>query len=157
MNDLISLKKIPLFSTLSLEQLASIDRLLLTRRYLKGEEILRTGDLKPELHVIVEGEVRLHHDGGGRQLTLAHLGPGGFLGEMTLFANQPRPSSVQAVTDCVVRVLRKDRFEAIVHEHPEVLVEVIKHLCGRLRQADEQLQGVTLPAPAQEEQTAAAG
>ena len=156
MSDLITLKKIPLFSSLSLEQLASIDRLLVTRRYLKSEEILRSGDLKPELHVIVEGEVRVHRDRDGHELTLARLGPGDFMGETALFGDQPRTSGVQAVTDCVVRVLRKDRFEAIVHEHPEVLVEVIKHLSLRLRQTDDQLHGsLQAPATAQEESAAA--
>ena len=39
MKELIALKRVPLFSTLTLEQLASIDRLMVTRHYVKGEPI----------------------------------------------------------------------------------------------------------------------
>jgi CRP-like cAMP-binding protein len=48
-----------------------------------------------------------------------------------------------------VRVLRRDRMQAIVHEHPEVLLEFIKNLSQRLRLMNEQLEAVTpddLPA-----------
>jgi CRP-like cAMP-binding protein len=48
-----------------------------------------------------------------------------------------------------VRVLRRDRMQAIVHEHPEVLLEFVKNLSQRLRVMNEQLESVTrddLPA-----------
>jgi CRP-like cAMP-binding protein len=52
----------------------------------------------------------------------------------------------------VVRVLRKDRLGAILHEHPEVLLEVIKNLSRRLVVANSQLEAaarsLTAPAPA---------
>ena len=39
-----------------------------------------------------------------------------------------------------MRVLRRERLEAILHEHPEVLLEVIKNLSQRLVVANEQLE-----------------
>jgi len=46
-------------------------------------------------------------------------------------------------------VLRRDRMQAIVHEHPEVLLEFVKNLSQRLRLMNEQLESATaddLPA-----------
>ena len=43
MKELIALKRVPLFSTLTLEQLASIDRLMVTRTYAKGRADLHEG------------------------------------------------------------------------------------------------------------------
>jgi CRP-like cAMP-binding protein len=37
-------------------------------------------------------------------------------------------------------VLRKERLNAIVHEHPEVLLEVTKTMSQRLRATNEQLE-----------------
>ena len=37
-------------------------------------------------------------------------------------------------------MLRKDRLKAILHEHPEVLLEVIRNLSQRLVVANEQLE-----------------
>ena len=73
--------------------------------------------------------------------------PGGVVGEMSVFDDQPRSAGAQATTDTTVRVLRRDRLHAIVNEHPEVLLEFIKNLSQRLRTMDEKLE-VALPQPA---------
>ena len=65
---------------------------------------------------------------------------------MSVFDEEPRSASAQAVTDTTVRVLRRDRLQAIVHEHPEVLLEFIRNLSRRLRAMDEKLE--TDPEPA---------
>jgi CRP-like cAMP-binding protein len=140
MKELIALKRVPLFSTLSLEQLASIDRLMVTRRYTKGEPIFRKGDVGAELYVVLDGEIRIHLDHDGHEVTLAKLGGGKVVGEMSVFDDQPRSASAQASVDTTVRVLRRDRMQAIVHEHPEVLLEFVKNLSQRLRAMDEKLE-----------------
>jgi len=147
MKELIALKRVPLFSTLTLEQLASIDRLMVTRHYAKGETIFRRGDVGAELYVVVDGEIRIHLDHAGREVTLARHGPGGVVGEMSVFDEEPRSAGAQATTETTVRVLRRDRLHAIVHEHPEVLLEFIKNLSQRLRAMDQKLESET-PAAA---------
>ena len=54
LKDLIALKRVPLFSQLSLEQLSSIDKLMVTRHHLKGEHIFENGDLGSELFIVLE-------------------------------------------------------------------------------------------------------
>ena len=146
MKELIALKQVPLFSALTLEQLASVDRLMVTRHFSKGETVFRRGDVGGELYVVVDGEIRIHLDHDGRQVTLASHQSGGVLGEMSVFDDQPRSASAQAATDTTVRVLRRDRLQAIVHEHPEVLLEFIKNLSQRLRAMDEKLDAEAQPA-----------
>jgi len=146
MKELIALKQVPLFSDLTLEQLASIDRLMVTRHYLKGELVFREGDVGSELYVVLEGEIRIHLDGAGRDVTIARFGPNTVVGEMAVFDEQPRSASAEATIDTTVRVLRKDRLQVIVHEHPEVLLEFVKNLSQRLRQMDARLEaGSPLP------------
>ena len=149
MKELIALKRVPLFSTLTLEQLASIDRLMVTRHYVKGESIFRKGEVGAELYVVLEGEVRIHLDHDGHEVTLARHGPSKVVGEMSVFDDQPRSASAEATQSTTVRVLRRDRMQAIVHEHPEVLLEFVKNLSQRLRMMNEQLESATaddLPA-----------
>jgi hypothetical protein len=149
MKELVALKRVPLFSNLTLEQLAAIDRLMVTRHYVKGESIFRKGDVGAELYVVLEGSVRVHLDHDGHEVTLASYGPSKVVGEMSVFDDQPRSASAQAGANTTVRVLRRDRMQAIVHEHPEVLLEFIKNLSQRLRVMNEQLEAATpddLPA-----------
>ncbi len=150
MKELIALKQVPLFSTLTLDQLASVDRLMVTRHYAAGESVFRRGDVGAELYVIVDGELRVHLDHDGREVTLARHGPGNVVGEMSVFDDEPRSASAQAVSDTTVRVLRRDRLQSIVHEHPEVLLEFIKNLSRRLRAMDAKLESTppeAVPTP----------
>jgi hypothetical protein len=140
MKELIALKQVPLFSTLTLEQLASIDRLMVTRHYGKGEPIFTKGDVGSELFVVLEGEIRIHLDHEGREVTLARHGPSTVLGEMAVFDEQPRSASAEACEKTTVRVLRRDKLQAIVHEHPEVLLEFVKNLSQRIRHMNDELQ-----------------
>ena len=146
MKELIALKQVPLFTALTLEQLSSVDRLMITRHYAKGETLFRRGDVGGELYVVVEGEVRVHLDHAGQEVTLVRHRAGTALGEMSVFDDQPRSASAQAMTDTTVRVLRRDRLQAIVHEHPEVMLEFIKNLSQRLRAMDEKLEAAAPPA-----------
>jgi CRP-like cAMP-binding protein len=131
---------VPLFGELTLDQLAAIDRLMVTRHYTRGESVFRRGDVGAELYVVVDGEIRIHLDHAGREVTLARHGPGGVVGEMSVFDDQPRSASAQATADTTVRVLRRDRLQTIVHEHPEVLLEFIKSLSQRLRAMDQKVE-----------------
>ena len=153
MKELIALKQVPIFSTLTLEQLASIDRLMVTRHYMKGESVFRRGDVGGELYVIVDGDIRVHLDHEGREVTLARQGGGSVVGEMSVFDDQPRSANAVATQDTTVRVLRRDRMQTIVHEHPEVLLEFVKNLSQRIRIMNDKLESAsptteTAPAPA---------
>jgi hypothetical protein len=143
MKELIALKRVPLFSTLTLEQLSSIDRLMVTRHYAGGESIFRKGDVGSELYVVLEGEIRIHVDHDGHQVTLARHGPGNVVGEMSVFDEQPRSASAEATQPTSVRVLRRDRMQAIVHDNPEVLLEFVKNLSQRIRLMNDQLESAS--------------
>jgi len=145
MKELIALKRVPLFSALPLEQLSSIDRLMVTRHYAKGESLFLKGDVGSELFVVLEGEVRVHVDHEGREVTLARLGPSSVIGEMGVFDDQPRSAGAQATENTTVRVLRRDRLHALVHEHPEVLLEFVKNLSQRIRVMNDQLEATSQP------------
>jgi hypothetical protein len=139
LQDLLALGKLPIFANLDLQQLASIDRLMVTRRLPQGEALFRAGEVNQELCILLDGEVRIHRDIPGRRVTLAKLGPGSFMGEMALFEEQPRSASAEALAACTVRVLHAERLDTIVREHPEVLMAVVRNLSMRLRAADAQL------------------
>jgi CRP-like cAMP-binding protein len=123
---------------------------MVTRHYVKGEPIFRKGDVGAELYVVLEGEIRVHLDHDGHEVTLARHGPSKVVGEMSVFDDQPRSASAEASENTTARVLRRDRMQAIVHEHPEVLLEFVKNLSQRLRVMNEQLESSSagdVPAP----------
>ena len=59
---------------------------------------------------------------------------------MSVFDAEPRSAGAQSTGSTTVRVLRKDRLQALVHEHPEVLMEFVRNLSQRIRKMNEQLE-----------------
>src|SRR5207302_11307599 len=98
--------------------------------------------------VVVGGRVRSTVGHEANEVALARHGSGTVVGEMAVFDEQPRSASAQASADTTIRVLRRDRLQAIVHEHPEVLLEFIKNLSQRLRAMDEKLESAPPAATA---------
>lgn len=64
---------------------------------------------------------------------------GDFLGEMSLFNDQPRSATVMAVTDAAVLTLERDRFSTLVLQRPEVLLHICRMFGNRLREANRKL------------------
>jgi CRP-like cAMP-binding protein len=59
---------------------------------------------------------------------------------MAVFDEQPRSASAVASAKTTVRVLRRDKLQAIVHEHPEVLLEFVRNLSQRIRHMNTELE-----------------
>jgi CRP/FNR family transcriptional regulator, cyclic AMP receptor protein len=73
----------------------------------------------------------------GRELILAWLRAGDFVGEMALFDDQPRSASVQVTEEATVLILPKGEFLAQVKGSGPLLFKLLIALCRRLRGADE--------------------
>src|SRR5438046_10310953 len=113
---------------------------MVPRQSLEARGVFREGDVGSERYGRLEGEIRVHLAGAWRAVMIARFGPNTVVGEMAVFDEQPRSASAEATMDTTVRVLRKDRLQVIVHEHPEVLLEFVKNLSQRLRQMDARLE-----------------
>src|SRR5260370_16009243 len=107
---------------------------------MKGMYGLGRGDEGRGQVEAAEGEVRVYLGGNGGRGTRTRRGPNRVLGEMAVCDEQPRSAGAEATVDTTVRVRRRDRLLAIVHEHPEVMLEFVKNLSQRLREMDAQLQ-----------------
>jgi CRP/FNR family cyclic AMP-dependent transcriptional regulator len=86
------------------------------RRYPKNTEILHQGDPADVLFYIVDGSVAaLMEDDDGREIILAYLNKGDFIGEMGLFMPEPRRSvMVRSRTDCQIAEITYKRLEQLL-------------------------------------------
>ena len=84
-----------------------------------GEIIVREGDPPGPMYVIEQGRVRVYkHDGGGES-HLEFLRTGDFFGERSLFRNEPRAASAEAVSDCTLLRFPPELFHRLLDEHPD--------------------------------------
>jgi len=103
------------------------------RTYAPDETIVREGTTGTALYIILSGRARVESADGGR---LGELGAGDFFGELALIEEHPRSASVVAdsATECLL--FPAWEFSALLEEHPEVAVPIMKALITRLHRRE---------------------
>lgn len=87
------------------------------RQYPARKDLIKPGDLADKLLYVVDGQVVVMLEGeDGREIILAYLGKGEFIGEMGLFAPQPRRS-------VCIRVRSKCELAEISYSKLKLLLE----------------------------------
>jgi len=106
-----------------------------------GEVLFYEKEESSEMYIVLEGKVRASlFDEHGNELVLAELGPGEFIGEMSMIDELPRSATVIAQENTKLAKLRKEVFLRIIKENPDIAVNVIKSLVARFRRTDDMLE-----------------
>jgi HEAT repeat protein len=128
----ILLRTVPLFADLSPVDLERVAAFAEERAYTAGETIAAEGELGAELHLVVEGTVRVVQDRSGAERDLARRTKGDVIGEMSIITKAPRVASLVAEGD--VRTIRigQREFESMLRERPDVALAVMRVLAQRL-------------------------
>lgn len=105
------------------------------RRMVKGQILFEEGDAGTEAFLISSGSIEIYRRGAVEQ-SLAKLGAGELLGELSLIDDQPRAASARAAEDSVLIVLSKDSLKARLQrleQTDKVLHRLMGVLVNRLR------------------------
>lgn len=136
---MLFLKRVSIFSGMTLEQIRVLTSHLDEQHFLPGEVILLEGDFSQELYILVSGQVRIVKDRGkAQERTLAVLGPGDFFGEMAIFESAPRSATAVAEEEAELLVLSPDKFKQTIYQKPDMAFEIFRELSARLRRREEQ-------------------
>lgn len=85
------------------------------------------------LYFLVEGEVAISVEENGRQISLGHLGPGQWLGEVSVLSGEMLASStVTTVTPVKLLRLKHQAFEELLTRNRVVAGTLLRHLSTML-------------------------
>ena len=141
MEDTVALlRRVPIFSGLTPEQLTELASVAVPRRWAEGEVVFREGDPGDTCYVIQEGCVRvLRNHSDGRTITLAELRGGDLFGELAMFDTERRSATVEAGEDTRgVALLAGDMRRLLTH-HPDMSLKLLAAFADRLRVANERI------------------
>jgi CRP/FNR family cyclic AMP-dependent transcriptional regulator len=103
------------------------------RRYKAKKTIIHLGDYSESLFYILSGSVAVStQDNNGREIILAYLNAGDFVGEMGLFETSPRSARIRAKTDCEMGEISYKKFLDLSAKHPELLFAISRQLAKQL-------------------------
>ncbi len=137
------LRRVPLFKDLDDENLQRLALACRTVSFPAETKIVKMGEPGHSLFLIVQGAVRVLYPARSADFELARLEGGEFFGEMALLNEMPRSAAVESVDEVELLVLEKDDFRRIIMESPPAALKCLEMLSLRIRNADEQISGLS--------------
>ena len=128
------LKRVPIFSGLTEDELSFLAQHTVPRRFSVGETVFAEGEPCTGLYVVAAGHVRIFKSSaGGREHVLSIEGPGSSVAELPVFDGGSYPASVAAIDDATLLFVSKQDFQSLCLTHPQVSLKVLRVVGARLR------------------------
>lgn len=122
------LRRIPIFSHLDDGALVRISRLATEFDIAKGHVLAERGQPGSGMFIVERGTASVELPDGRRR----RLGPGDFLGELSLLTDRPRTARVRATSDLVGLAISRQDFQALLEEEPSIAVSMLRVVAERL-------------------------
>lgn len=128
------LRKVPLFSGLEREDLATLATIVSRKEFDKRETLFHQGDPGEEFMILTEGSVKVElMNSEGKELTLTILTPFQFLGELALLDDVPRSATVVSLEQSVLLSINKRDFARLLEAYPRMSIPMLRQLTRRVR------------------------
>jgi CRP/FNR family cyclic AMP-dependent transcriptional regulator len=98
-----------------------------------NQVLFMEGDVGNDMYIIKSGQVKILKLQGNNMVTLASLGPGAIIGEMSLMDNEMRMATAKTETLTELIVINQSLLQATYKKLPSWLVSMIQILVKRLR------------------------
>ncbi len=106
-----------------------------TTRYEAGAKIFVADDPGSTLLLVRSGRVKIISAG----IVLETVGENGIFGELAVIDGSPRSANAVAAEPTEVAAVDKRAFLALIREHPDFALEVMRVLAHRLRRTTESI------------------
>lgn len=140
-----------LFSGLSTEDVEAMLKFAKEKRYSARDFIFQKEDKGSCMMLVLQGHVRISVSSAeGKEIILNRLGAGEMFGEMALIDDEPRCADAiaEAGEEVLLLIIYRRDFLAYLDQRPKVAIELLKVLCGKIRQASDLAESIgLLPIP----------
>lgn len=134
-----------LFAPLGQDDRRAVAQELRESSWDQGQVVFSRGDTGKDIYLVTAGRVRLSIlTSEGRELSFAHAEAGQVFGEIAVLDSGQRTADATAVTKVQALTLSKPALVKLMETRPAMRDAVILFLCKRVREADQQLEGIAL-------------
>ncbi|MEU9130621.1 cyclic nucleotide-binding and patatin-like phospholipase domain-containing protein [Kitasatospora sp. NPDC048540] len=136
------LRMVPFFKNLSMKAIEAIAGRIEVEQHVRGDVVFREGDPAHTMYLVASGRVDVL--AGLNEEPLASLGPGSFVGELSLLLREPRSATLRVSADAVLLALHQRDLDDLLDRYPSIGIELSRELGRRLVATNRQL--VSAPA-----------
>ena len=136
---------VPIFSSLSADEMLEVAGITSQKTYEKGEMIYMAGDKGEKLRVIHTGKVKISRvSDSGKEQVIRILEPGDFMGELSLFSPVPLTGNGEAMEKTTVCIIAGEKIKELMKKYPAIAFKVMEELSKRLEKAENLIEGISL-------------
>ncbi len=126
------LRGVPLFAGMTDRALDAIADLASETTFDVDDDLVRQGKSGDSFLILRSGSAQVLKDGQ----TVRELGPGDFLGEISLIDGGPRTATVRATEPITALVIGREDFATLLERHPSIRLELLMALTARIRHSE---------------------
>lgn len=139
------IEMVPIFNSLSQDEMLEIAGITSQKTYEKGEMIYMAGDKGEKLRVIHTGKVKISRVAdSGKEQVIRVLGPGDFMGELSLFSPSPLTDNAEALEKTTVCIIAGEKIKELMKKYPAIAFKVMEELSKRLEKAENLIENIHL-------------
>jgi CRP/FNR family transcriptional regulator len=128
------LRSILYFSELSLAELESIRKLVFEKTADRAQVVLLEGESAENLYFVASGAMKVFKTSAeGKEQILSIVRPGESFNDVPIFDGGPNAASARAMGPVLLYGIRKNDMKAILRDHPQIALNVIRVLASRVR------------------------
>ena len=126
------LRRVPLFAQLEPAKLKLLAFTSQRMTFQAGQELCHQGDTGDAAYVIITGQADILIEQNGKEIVVAQVGENAVIGEIAVLCEVPRTATVRAKTELQALKIDKEHFLRMIHEFPDMGIEVMRELADRL-------------------------
>lgn len=139
------LKKVPIFSSLSSEDMKEIQACLAREKFGKKEDIFSEGDPSDWFYILMDGKVKITKlSQDGREIILELISPPDFFGGFAVLKGFPYPANAVAMEDSEVLKISRHNLLKIIDRFPTIMYDMTSNLGNRMREFQDTLKNIAL-------------
>jgi len=145
LSNLDLIRRVPLFSMLTPLQAESLVEAVSKKRFKRGEYLVEQGKKSNALYIILAGRSRVvMTDSKAREVIIATMRAGDYVGEMSLIDGEPHSATVVADQQVDALVLGREDFLRCLSENSAMSFVVMHELVQRLRRSSQKISSLAL-------------
>jgi len=140
-----TLSSIPLFLGLPENQLVELSRIVVDKRFKRGDIIFSEGDEGIGFYIVISGKIKIYKiSPDGKEQILHILGAGEPFGEIALMGEQFYPAHAEAMDKSRIFFFPKVPFASLIKQNPSLALNMIAILFFRLHEFTVMIESLSL-------------
>ncbi len=136
-NKINNLKMFSIFEGMGVRELHAIASVVSLEHYSPGDVLIREQEENSSIYLIVNGDITIYKGyGTPDQVEKVTIGPGSFMGELSLFTRMAPNATCVAASPTDAYVLRHQQFQGIMRIYPQIGINLCRFFTLKLRQTN---------------------